>query len=307
MNKDYYVYEYIRLDNNSVFYVGKGKGNRIDIMYNRPQHFINIINSDIPIVKYIVCDNLTEEQAHGIECMLIHQYVFEEGYSINIKGFEKNKDKFHLTNQTWGGEGTSGFAHSDKTKRKISKNKKGKLCSEETKKKLSESQKRKKGELAPWYGRVRSDKTKRKISESLKGKKLSEETKKKMSERRKGELHPMYGRTRSEEVRKKIRENRKDKYVGELAPKARLAIVKIDNVVYVKTTKTEMVNFIQKEFGFVGVANWFSNNRKFPKKYQDRVSLVMTQTKDKTKSTIYYKNENCKLENINIEELLEVV
>lgn len=27
-NKDYYVYEHIRLDNNTCFYVGKGRGER---------------------------------------------------------------------------------------------------------------------------------------------------------------------------------------------------------------------------------------------------------------------------------------
>lgn len=40
----YYVYEYIRLDNNTTFYVGKGKGNRAFKTIQRREHFENIIN-----------------------------------------------------------------------------------------------------------------------------------------------------------------------------------------------------------------------------------------------------------------------
>ena len=68
-----------------------------------------------------------------------------------------------------------------------------------------------------------------------------------------------------------------------------------------------MIEFIIKEFGFVGIQNWFSKNREVPLKYNNRISLVMVYDKNKNKYTIYHMNENCKLDlcNLNIEELLQ--
>ena len=139
---------------------------------------------------------------------------------------------------------------------------------EEFRRKISESLK---GELHPMYGKTGE------LHPNY-GNIHSEETRRKMSEKRKGELHPMYGKK------------------GELAPNTKRAIVEIDNVVYVRLTKGEMIDFIQKEFGFVGVNHWFKKNPGVPSKYQDRVSLVMDQTKDGTQTTIYHINENCKFD-----------
>ena len=66
--------------------------------------------------------------------------------------------------------------HSEETRKKMSKARKGKKRSEETKMKMSESMK----------GKKLSKETKRKISKSIKGKKRSEETKRKISEAKKG-------------------------------------------------------------------------------------------------------------------------
>ena len=78
-------------------------------------------------------------------------------------------------NFTEGGDGSSGFKHSEETKQKISKNNarywKGKKRSEEARQKMSETQK----------GKTFSEETRKKISKSLKGKTLSEETRKKIS------------------------------------------------------------------------------------------------------------------------------
>lgn len=107
---NYYVYIYWRLDINEPFYVGMGHNNRWKELkkYNRNKYFMRIANKH-PIVCDIVIDNLTEEQAHGIECWLIHELVFEYGYSIDIPNNRSNEKGCHLVNCTWGGEGTSGL------------------------------------------------------------------------------------------------------------------------------------------------------------------------------------------------------
>ena len=103
--KEFYVYGYIRLDNNSYFYIGKGKNDRMYKMQNRPNHFINIINN-VSCAVEIIKDNLTEEEAYDLEAETIEDLVFNEGYSINIQAFEINKGH-HLTNRCWGGVGGS--------------------------------------------------------------------------------------------------------------------------------------------------------------------------------------------------------
>ena len=62
------------------------------------------LRSSILIIK----DNLTEDEAHDIECWLINKLVFEYGYSINIPNNRSDEKGMHLVNCTWGGEGTSG-------------------------------------------------------------------------------------------------------------------------------------------------------------------------------------------------------
>ena len=98
-----------------------------------------------------------------------------------------------LTNNTNGGDGTSGMSHSKETKQKLSKLQKGRKLSEEHKKKISNSEK----------GKITSEETKNKISEAQKGNKsymygkhLSEETIKKIS----GENAHNYGKKFSEET-----------------------------------------------------------------------------------------------------------
>lgn len=109
---DYYVYIYWRLDTNEPFYVGKGKGYRITQMHNRNKHFKNILNN-IPVAVEKFKDNLTNEEANGIECWLINELVFEYGFSIDIKNNYSVDHYCHLVNMTWGGEGTRGHNYRD--------------------------------------------------------------------------------------------------------------------------------------------------------------------------------------------------
>lgn len=103
---EFYVYGYVRLDTNAYFYIGKGKGKRMFKMQGRPEHFLNIIEK-IPCVVEIIKDGLSEEDAYNLEAEIIEDLVFNEGYSIDIVGFKRNKG-FHLTNRYWGGTGGSG-------------------------------------------------------------------------------------------------------------------------------------------------------------------------------------------------------
>ena len=192
------MYKHIRKDNNTCFYVGKGKNNRIKVP-KRNKHF-NRIRKKYGCYVIKIEENLTEKEAFALEREIIEDYVFVFGYGINIDGY-RDYDHEYLTNCTWGGEGCSGYKHSEEHNKKISEKVKGKNHplygthrSEETKRKISESE----------NGKKCSEETKRKMSEAKS--KMSEETKQKISEKVKGENNPIYGTHRSEETKRKISE-----------------------------------------------------------------------------------------------------
>ena len=170
---DYYVYEYIRLDTNEPFYIGKGKDDRWKVL-NRScnKHFINIINST-PIAVNILHNNLNEEVAFGLEVYYIWLYRDIIGYD--------------LVNIADGGEGSSGVFPSKETRKKMSESQKGdknhffgKHHSEETLEKISKANKGKNS----WENMDEENRKERarRISEANKGREVSEEWKKKMSE-----------------------------------------------------------------------------------------------------------------------------
>ena len=188
-NREFYVYVHIRLDNNTVFYVGKGHGNRAyNLSRGKGTHHDNICKA-CGCKAVIIKDNLTESQAFRLESKMIKYYVIMLGYGINIEGYDNYDHSLpHLTNCTWGGEGASGYKHSEEFKRKKSEAMKGKYKgkkhSEEHNKKISEALK---GEI-PWN----------------KGKKLSEEHKKNMSKALKGKIPWIKGKKMSEETKRKL-------------------------------------------------------------------------------------------------------
>ena len=120
---DYYVYEHIRLDNNTCFYIGKGHGKRY-LTKSRNKHHDRIA-SKYGMKAVIVKDGLSEEEAYKFERYLIYYYVFELGYGIDIEGFRKDNNDKHLTNYTFGGDGSFGMVHSDEWKKKHSEKMKG--------------------------------------------------------------------------------------------------------------------------------------------------------------------------------------
>ena len=173
-SREFYVYKHIRKDNNTCFYVGKGKGNRMYVP-KRNKHF-NRIRKKYGCYVVKIKENLTEKEAFALEREIIEDYVFVFGYGINIKGYRDYSDKKYLTNCTWGGEGVSGYKHSEEAKQRMSESHKRENLSEETIQKMSESHK----------GKQLSEEHKQNLSESHKGKQFSEEHKQNLSEALKG-------------------------------------------------------------------------------------------------------------------------
>jgi hypothetical protein len=188
----FYTYAYLREDK-TPYYIGKGKGNRIYLKrknINPPKDKRRII---------YLKQNLTEEEAFKHEI-----------YMISIFG-RKDLGTGILYNKTNGGEGTSGYSHTEETKHKMS---------------------------VP-----QSEKTKEKISKTLKGRKklpLSEEQKKKISETKKKNFkegkyktpNGMLGKKHKEETKKQISDIMKTKNNSQIATQSRMKMVMVNGVIY---------------------------------------------------------------------------
>ena len=177
----FYTYAYLRKDR-TPYYIGKGTGKRA---YQKHIFF------NIPLKERIIFlkQNLTEEEAFKHEI-----------YMISILG-RKDLGTGILINRTNGGDGSSGFTHSEESKRKMSEDRKGKFSGKNNPMYGVSL----KGENHHFYGKSHSEETKRKMSEKRKGKKpydITEESKRKMREAKKNK--PL-----SEEHKKNMSEARK--------------------------------------------------------------------------------------------------
>jgi hypothetical protein len=169
---NYYTYAYLRKDK-TPYYIGKGEKNRI---YNKNKGEVKPPRDKSRII--FLKQNLTEEEAFK-----------HEKYMIAVFG-RKDLGTGILRNKTNGGDGISGYRHTEETKKKISELHKGKNLTEEHKKKVGDSLRGKKGKPL-------SDEAKKKLSLSLKGrevwnkgKTLSENHKRKISDSGKGRQTP---------------------------------------------------------------------------------------------------------------------
>ena len=123
-----YVYTHTRLDTNEIFYVGIGTQDnykRASFNYNRTNYWKNITKKCGWKVD-IVCDNLSWDDACKKEKELILLYG------------RVDLGTGTLVNLTDGGEGTLGRKHTDETKAKMSKIKKGTKQSKERREKTSQ-------------------------------------------------------------------------------------------------------------------------------------------------------------------------
>ena len=157
MKNIFYTYAHIDPRTNEVRYVGKGKDRRAYSLTQRSGHHKNWIQHlkslNLKPIIQIIKKDITEIEALHMEILLIDEY---------------KREGIRLTNSTNGGEGSSGYKHTEKSLLKMSELKKGKdphnkgkPSSKETKKRLSDSHK----------GIFPSKETRIKLSESKSGKK----------------------------------------------------------------------------------------------------------------------------------------
>ena len=187
------IYCYLDTKQNEVVYIGKDSN--IDKNKRHRDHLAPFRYNEQPINR--ILQNNPDRYIYQVlweidDCTDNHLNQMEIFY------IKKYDPQFNFTE---GGDGISGFKHSEETRKKISESRKGKTHSPETRKKISEANK---GENHPMYGKTPWNK----------GKTLSDETRKKMSENHRdvsGTNNPMYGKTHSEEARKKLSEVNKGK------------------------------------------------------------------------------------------------
>lgn len=140
-NNKFYVYEFIRLDINEPFYVGKGCGNRVNDIRGRNKWFLNILNKH-GCVSRIIVDGLSEQEAYEAEVWFIYEYKHILNYPlVNMDdGGQGGASGKHNPMYGLKGELNPNFGkkRTDEFKRTQSERMKGRTKSEEHKKKLKE-------------------------------------------------------------------------------------------------------------------------------------------------------------------------
>lgn len=180
----YYVYIWYIIDTNEVFYVGKGKGKRYKDTSNRNKFFRDMYASHNCDVRKIY-ENLTELEAFQKE-------------QETIKWYKENTN-FRLTNQTDGGEGSSGWVPSKEFRDKQSKIHKEQWQNEEFREKIMA---------------IRTDED---------GPYKSKEFREKISQLVQGENNPNYNHHWTEEMKENLRQKQKENelYINETNPNAK--------------------------------------------------------------------------------------
>jgi len=156
----FYIYQHRKADTNEIFYVGKGKGTRLNQSKGRNQYWHRVVAKHGFVAEYIA-QNLDEELAFLAEMEAIDVY---------------RRRGIKLVNVTDGGEGASGYKHTAKHKANLKGNKNGatswgmtfknKKHTEESRQKMSYSRIGNKNKS----GTTLSEESKAKISAAMTGK-----------------------------------------------------------------------------------------------------------------------------------------
>lgn len=157
----HYTYAHIRLDNDSIFYIGKGQGNRAWKKLGRNNHWHSIVAKHGYSVQMLAFWDAEEDA-------LLHEKIL-------ISCFLQLK--YNLANKTTGGD--SGYSISEESKRKLSLSasaRKRRPMSEETKKKIGNANR----------GIVRAPEFVEMLRVKATGKKVSSATREKLSKIHKG-------------------------------------------------------------------------------------------------------------------------
>jgi hypothetical protein len=198
----FYVYEHVRNDTNAIFYVGKGKNKRAYDTIARNKYWQRIYaKTEGNITIRFIAENIDEELSLLVEIERIDQL--------------KRLD-ISLSNCTEGGEGLSGYYHTEETKQKMSASAKdrvnpmqGRMHTDDTRQKISASTK---GRSNSFKGKKHSDQSRQNMSAGCKGKNggfHSEEHKRKFRA-------ATEGKPRSQETKNKIslaKTGKKSKYM----------------------------------------------------------------------------------------------
>ena len=165
-----YIYEHIRPDTNAVFYVGKGTEKRMHSKHRRNAYWNNIVRKAGGFVVREVVSHTDEELV-----FLAEQERIDQLKRLGVK----------LSNMTDGGEGPSGYRHTEETKRLIADLQMGekhwaygKQVSDVERARLSQIAKRK-----------HTDEHRKKVSEAGKGRVNSPEHRLKISQAKQGGKH----------------------------------------------------------------------------------------------------------------------
>jgi len=151
-NDGFYIYTHVRPDTNEVFYVGKGRDNRAYRKSGRNKHWHNIVNKAGGFEVQILAENLIESLALELEVQLIKRF---------------RDSAVNLCNKTDGGEGMSGWNHTEETKKKISTGKRGDKNPNFGRTGEKNPMFGRTGERNPMFGKNLSEESKRKQSEAL--------------------------------------------------------------------------------------------------------------------------------------------
>ena len=186
---NFYIYQHRKADTNEIFYVGKGKGRRFKQIFGRNDYWHRVVNKH-GFTSEIIKNDLDEELAlcAEIECIDVYK-----------------RRGIKLVNATDGGEGSSGYKHTEQHKEKLKGNFfgesswglnfKGKKHTKESKEKMS-------------YARIGN--------KNKAGTTLSAESKEKISKAMKGKIVPSKRVLTDKEV-KEIRENLGYRNIAKLA------------------------------------------------------------------------------------------